>query len=112
MNTFSELETYLQDLKAGKAVLIDVREPIEYQRFHVEKALLWPLSVIEKSSHEQLVEFFKPYQGKHLYLHCRSGTRVLYALEKIKAHFPHLFRIPQSPEQIQSFIEDHASKQR
>lgn len=103
--TNSPLIELLKDIEANCAVLIDVREHGEHQKFHVKDSILWPLSELEKASKESLLEKLKPYQSKHIYVHCRSGTRALYAIDILKPHHTNLVRIAQSPEQIQAFLE-------
>lgn len=103
----NNLDTYLQDTQSGLALLIDVREPNEYEIFHVPDAILWPLSEIEELSESELVEKLKAFKGKHLYVHCRSGTRALYAIQKLKPFFDPITRLPQSPEQICLHIQNH-----
>ncbi len=100
----SALAAFIQDKEAARAILIDVREKDEYDLFHVDGAILWPLSQIEKLHPEARAEFLKPYHDKQVYLHCRSGGRVLYALESLKNLHPHLIRLAQSPQQIQAFL--------
>lgn len=102
--TTSILNEYIADKKLGRAVLIDVREAGEYRDFHVKDSILWPLSEIEKASDETISCFLAPYQQKNIYLHCRSGTRVLYAIEKLSQYHTSLIRITQSPQQIESFL--------
>jgi rhodanese-related sulfurtransferase len=65
-----------------EAVLVDVREKSEWDAGHLEGALLVPLSWLREASagekfSERLAE--KLPAKKILYLHCRSGRRVLAA---------------------------------
>lgn len=99
------LNSFIQDKQANLAILIDVREPHEYSEFHVKEAVSWPLSHIEKMNFEEKAGFLRPYQNKHIYLHCRSGTRVLYAMESLKDLNLNLTRLAQSPQEIQACLD-------
>jgi rhodanese-related sulfurtransferase len=57
-------------LAAGQAVLIDVREPDEYAREHIEGARLLPLSRFDPGRAAALAA-----PGQHLVMQCRSGKR-------------------------------------
>jgi phage shock protein E len=57
---------------AGKgALLVDVREPREWDEGHVDGAILLPLSVLRAG--KRLGRALP--SGKILYVHCRSGGR-------------------------------------
>ena len=55
-------------LNAGEIVLVDVREPSEYEVEHIAGALLLPLSSFE-------ADLFPTLPGKKLVLHCAVGKR-------------------------------------
>lgn len=59
---------------AGTAVLIDVREPAEWQHGVVKGALLLPLSDL-RGKRTQWVPSLKTNQDKELLFYCRSGNR-------------------------------------
>ncbi|MEN9840262.1 MAG: hypothetical protein RL376_62 [Verrucomicrobiota bacterium] len=59
---------------AGTAVLIDVREPSEWQSGVVKGALLLPLSDLQ-GKRTQWTPSLKANQDKELILYCRSGNR-------------------------------------
>jgi rhodanese-related sulfurtransferase len=62
-------------LKAGKLLLIDVREPAEYAPERIHGALLYPLSTFDASA--------LPDDGtRRVVFHCGSGKRSLSAAEK------------------------------
>jgi rhodanese-related sulfurtransferase len=62
-------------LKAGKLLLIDVREPAEYAAERIHGALLYPLSTFDASA--------LPTDGsRRVVFHCGSGKRSLTAAEK------------------------------
>jgi rhodanese-related sulfurtransferase len=62
-------------LKAGKILLIDVREPAEYASERIHGALLYPLSTFDATA--------LPTDGtRRVVFHCGSGKRSLVAAEK------------------------------
>ena len=65
-------------LDADKAILIDVREPLEYQIEHIKQATNIPLSTIYLE-HVTLPE----NKGKKIVIQCRSGARSMSACKKI-----------------------------
>ena len=91
----------LQQVKSGKAVLVDVREESEWEEQHLKLAKPLPLSSIEgvdaKTRAKAIQELPK---DKMIFLHCKSGIRCMKAaniLEKdglkvqpIKAPYPAL----------------------
>ncbi len=69
-------------LEAGDAIMVDVREPFEYEEAHIGDTPLVALSTFSP----ELVPFEK---GKKLILQCRSGGRSMMAGEQmIAAGFP------------------------
>lgn len=72
--TKDSAQTIKQNLVAGKAVLIDVREIDEWNDGHLLAAVHLPLSRIERGvSAEQLAKFAPA--DKIVYLHCAFGSR-------------------------------------
>lgn len=74
-------------LRAGKILLIDVREPAEYASERIHGALLYPLSTFDAAA--------LPTDGtRRVVFHCGSGKRSLVAAEKYLAaghnHSAHL----------------------
>jgi rhodanese-related sulfurtransferase len=62
-------------LRAGKLLLIDVREPAEYASELIHGALLYPLSTFDATT--------LPADGtRRVVFHCGSGKRSLAAAEK------------------------------
>ena len=62
-------------LKAGTAVLVDVREPSEWLATGTAKdAALLPLSDL-RGERRQWNAFLDQHRGKELFLYCQSGTR-------------------------------------
>ena len=55
---------------ASGALLIDIRQPEEYQREHIEGAMLQPLSELQRQGLDKTLK-----QGSCLIFHCKSGAR-------------------------------------
>lgn len=72
--------TELRDLQLKKVdfLLLDVREPFEYEICHLDGKLI-PL----KNLQDRLIELDK---NKYIVVHCRSGHRSRQAMELLKAH--------------------------
>lgn len=81
--TKDSLQTVRQNLDGGKAVLIDVREPDEWDDGHLAAASLLPLSRIEKGVSADQLGKIAP-AGKIIYLHCAYGSRCLSAADELK----------------------------
>ena len=62
-------------LRAGEVLLIDVREPHEYQWERIAGALLYPLSVFDNAA-------LPRGDSPRVVFHCGSGKRSLAAAEK------------------------------
>jgi len=69
--------TLKQWLEQDEVVVVDVREPMEYEAEHIAGTTLIPLGAITTSA---LPEVNK---GRKLVLHCRSGKRSQYACEQL-----------------------------
>jgi rhodanese-related sulfurtransferase len=84
-HTRDSLATVKESLKAGKAVLLDVREQKEWDARHLKAARLVPQSKLkmEKSLDGMLKTLPK---DKVIYTHCRAGTRALACGEILKKH--------------------------
>jgi rhodanese-related sulfurtransferase len=61
-------------LKAGTAVLVDVREPAEWTAGTARQAVLLPLSDL-RGPRQQWRPFLEKNRGKQLLLYCQSGAR-------------------------------------
>lgn len=66
-------------IKLENYILIDVREKDEYNDFHIENALSFPLSSLESS-----ISTLEKYKNCNIVLYCRSGKRSSVALEIFK----------------------------
>ncbi len=76
--TQKSLPEIKKELKEGRAVLFDVREPSEWQTGHLAAARLLPLSKLETlvfgANPKQKLTALLP-KDKVVYCHCRSGGR-------------------------------------
>jgi phage shock protein E len=83
-HTTDSLTVVKESIKANKAVLIDVRERGEWDDGHLKVAKLIPMSVFKA---DELTDEMKKHLSKEkpVYLHCRSGGRVLAVSKLLKA---------------------------
>ncbi len=65
-------------LQAGAVLLVDVREPREYEAEHIAGALLLPMSSLE-------AEYFPVLPGRRVVLHCAIGKRSAAAARMLAA---------------------------
>jgi rhodanese-related sulfurtransferase len=72
-------EAALQHLRHG-ALLIDVRDPVEYQTAHLDRAINIPLAEIETAIPSRVED-----KNQVLLVHCQSGTRSGIARNKLAA---------------------------
>lgn len=82
-HTKDTLDTVKQNLKDGKAVLVDVREQKEWDDGHIAGAVFMPKSKldVEKEAAELAKKLDK---NKIVYTHCRAGRRALACGEILK----------------------------
>ena len=72
-----------ENVKAGKAVIVDVREQEEWDAGHLKGAILIPRSKL--TVEEEAKELVKKLpQDKVIYTHCRAGRRALACGELLK----------------------------
>ena len=71
--TVSPKDAY-QEVQAGKAVMIDVREEDEVKSGMIKDAKWFPLSRV-KNDKNWKSDFDKLTENKKIYLYCRSGSR-------------------------------------
>lgn len=64
-------------LERGEAIVIDVREPQEYQESHIVGAYLIPVGTIAKD------KLPREILNKKIIVHCKFGKRGLSACEKL-----------------------------
>ena len=75
-HTKDSLDTVKDNVKAGKAVIVDVREQNEWDAGHLKGAILMPQSKLKVES--QLADLLKGLpKDKIIYTHCRAGGRAL-----------------------------------
>ena len=75
MKSLTPKEAY-EVLQNGKAILIDVREQEEYDEWHIDGALLAPLSILP-----QAIEAIDFPQDKKIIFQCLKGGRSAQAIE-------------------------------
>src|SRR4051794_39493319 len=84
-HTKDSLDKVKENLQAGKAVLLDVREKDEWEEGHLRAARLVPKSKLEtKSGLEDLLKTLP--KDKVIYTHCRAGGRALACGEILKKY--------------------------
>ncbi|MFK7967764.1 MAG: rhodanese-like domain-containing protein [Rickettsiaceae bacterium] len=66
-------------LDNDEALLIDVREPVEYNESYIEKAINIPLSQLLTKIHE-----ISDLRKKKIVLQCKSGTRSMMGCQSLK----------------------------
>lgn len=75
----------LQELRSGRAQLIDIRESDEWEKNHFNCAKHIPLSDLEKGIGIDVLKDIKR-SDKKIYIHCRSGNRARKAQEVLARH--------------------------
>ena len=63
-------------LNKDQAIVIDVREPEEYNTIHIKEAINIPLGSISKADIDK-------YTNKNIVIHCKSGMRSMQACQKL-----------------------------
>lgn len=76
-HTSDSLSRVKENLQEEDAVLVDVREKSEWDRGHIEDAVLAPLSKL--SNGEKTEQLEKIPKSKIIYVHCARGVRALRA---------------------------------
>ena len=79
--TTEEPRQIIQDIETGKAVLLDVREQIEWDEGHLGRATLLPLSVIEQANATELRQHL-PIE-RPIYCYCKAGVRSVMAAQML-----------------------------
>lgn len=75
-HTKESLAAVKDNVKANKAIIVDVREQNEWDAGHLKGAVLLPMSKLNKD--EQLAELLKLLpKDKIIYTHCKAGGRAL-----------------------------------
>ncbi len=82
-HTRDSLDTVTENVKAGKAVLVDVRELDERENGYLAGTIHLPTSQLEKK--EKFAELVKKLdKSKIIYTHCKAGYRALTCGELLK----------------------------
>lgn len=82
-HTKDSLDTVKENVKAGKAQIVDVREQAEWNDGHVAGAIHLPKSQLDnKAKVAELVK--KLDKNKIIYTHCKGGGRALACGELLK----------------------------
>lgn len=90
-HTTDSLPQIKKNVDAKKAVLVDVREPSEWNRGHLKDAIFLPLSSLQQWQNGKLDpakrdELLRSLPKELvLYCHCAAGGRALIAAEILKA---------------------------
>lgn len=71
-----------QAIAENKAVLVDVREEVEWKNGHLAAAIFFPLSDLRREPDEK--QLAKLPKDKIIYTHCRSGGRCVAAGEILR----------------------------
>ncbi len=82
-HTKDSLAMVKQALDAGKAIVVDVREPDEWQQGHLQGAKHLPLSALRQGVSAEAIRSLLP-AGKTIYIHCAAGGRCLPAADILK----------------------------
>lgn len=80
-HTSDSLSIIAERLEAGDAILLDVREKVEWDAGHLSQARWLPLSEIQQKP-EQVARSLPADQI--IYTHCRAGHRSVAAAEMLK----------------------------
>jgi rhodanese-related sulfurtransferase len=84
-HTKDSLDEVKANVKAGKAILLDVREQSEWDAAHVAGAVHIPKSKLDAASAEELPKLLiKLDKGTVIYTHCKGGGRALFCGELLK----------------------------
>ena len=84
-HTKDSIDTVKENVKAGKAVILDVREQSEWDEAHLKAAIHIPKSKLEVATEiEALLK--KIPKDKVIYTHCRGGGRALTCGKILKEH--------------------------
>jgi rhodanese-related sulfurtransferase/rubrerythrin len=71
-----EVKSILDENKKGECLLLDVRQPMEYEEGHLPASVLMPLDELESRRDELYREL---YSGRKTIIYCRSGKRSMAA---------------------------------
>ncbi len=101
-HTVDELNLVKSRVEKKQAVLLDIREEDEWEEGHLQAARLVPLSRVKDGEiPEDLLKLFP--KDRPIYLHCRSGGRVLKCASVLKAKGYDLRPLKAGFEQLAEF---------
>jgi phage shock protein E len=84
-HTKDSLDTVKDNVKSGKALIVDVREQNEWDAGHLKGAVLMPQSKLRNE--QQATDLLKSLpKDKIVYTHCRAGGRALTCGDILKKH--------------------------
>lgn len=96
-----DLKEVKKEVDDGKAVLLDVREEVEWKKAHLTKAELVPLSSIATDKHARnAIEKFTKDPDLKIYAYCRSGRRSVLAADMFKRVDAKVIAITQSYQDL------------
>lgn len=75
-----DYQEVLDELRGGRAQLIDIREQKEWDQYHFKCAMHIPLSDLARGIGVDTLREIKK-ANKKIYIHCRSGSRARKAQE-------------------------------
>lgn len=96
-----DLKEVKKQVDDGKAVLLDVREEVEWKKAHLSKAELVPLSSIATDKHaRKAIEKYTKDPDVKIYTYCRSGRRSVLAADMFKRVDAKVIPITQSYQEL------------
>jgi len=84
-HTKDSLDTVKESVKAGKAVIVDVREQNEWEAGHLKGAIFAPQSKLNSEADAAALIKSLP-KDKIIYTHCAAGRRALACGDILKKH--------------------------
>ncbi|HEX5102707.1 MAG TPA: rhodanese-like domain-containing protein [Pirellulaceae bacterium] len=84
-HTKDSLDTVKENLQAGKAVMVDVREQSEWDEAHLKIAIHLAKSKLEAAADIEALLKNLP-KDKVIYTHCKAGGRALACGKLLKEH--------------------------
>ncbi len=76
VHTKDSLDTVKDNVKSGKAVIVDVREQSEWDAGHLQGAVLAPMSKLRREGEAKELLKLLP-KDRIIYTHCKAGGRAL-----------------------------------
>lgn len=96
-----DLEEVKKQVDEGQAVLLDVREEVEWKKAHLSQAEFVPLSSIATDKHaKRAIEKYTKDPELKIYTYCRSGRRSVLAADMFKRVNAKVIAITQSYQDL------------